>query len=234
MVTTGTYGFNPAASDVVLNAFSMIGVRRTKITQEHLADAAYQAQMVGVDFTNRQPNMWQQEGADFSLSAGVATYTLPVSTVAILAPTVNYAGNDRPLSPLSLADWNSLPRKMQTGFPTSYLFSLVEPAATVTLWPVPPSVPAMTMHVEIFRRQQDTSLSGGRTLDTPFRFLEAFTLGLAARLAPAWAEGPLSERLAAAAALKSAYEEAFRLAAALDQERVPLRPNPNVSSYYPR
>jgi len=233
MATTGTYAFMPSAGDIVLAAFSMIGVRRAKITQEHLEDAAFWANMVGVDITNRQPNLWKAGSAPFALTAGVSTYDLPLQTVAVLPPIVTVAGIDRPLAPISQADYNAIPYKTQPGPPTSYLFTLAR-QPTITVWPVPTAAPAMSMSVDIYQQQEDTALAGDASVDVVYRFLEAYTLGLAARLAAGWADGTLSERLAAAGTLNDAYEAKFKLASAQEQERVPLRMQPVLSSYFPR
>jgi hypothetical protein len=85
MATTGTYGFSPSAADVTLNAFGMIGVQPTQLTTTHFQRAAYASQMLGVDFSNRNPNMWAMGELSISLIAGSATYNLPAETVAVSA-----------------------------------------------------------------------------------------------------------------------------------------------------
>lgn len=229
MATSGTYAFNPSAGDVVLNAFGIIGVRRTMVTIEHLTNAAFWANMVGVNWSNRQPNMWQGEDQDFNLSAGNAVYNLLPRTTVVSFVTVGVGGIDRPLSPMSETDYASIANKTQPGSPTSYFFDLASPTPTITLWPVPVAAPAMTMKVKTFRQTQDTTLPNGTQLDTPYRFLEAFTLALAARLAMVY---PDTNRPTLAGDLNSAAEDSFKLAAAQDQERVLLTFAPTLTSYY--
>lgn len=226
MTTTGTYNFNPSAGDVVMNAFRPCGVKRAELTTEHFEDAAYWAQMTAVNFSNRQPNLWQVADQDFTLSAGTATYTLPPETVAVSAVWLTSPNGDRILSPMSAVDYASQPRKDQAGTPTSYWFNLTS-APTITLWPVPTAAPVFGLKVKTCRQMQDVRLSGGYQIDAVYRFLEAFTLALAARLAMIY-------KPEAAAALNEASEGAFRLAAALDQERVPLNVRPSLSGYYSR
>lgn len=226
MSTTGTYAFNPTTGDVILNAFRPCGVRRVDITIEHLEDAYYWAQMVAVDFSNRQPNQWQIETLDFSLSAGVAEYNLPSRTVAVNLAWLTADSGDRPLSSMSMTDWGSLADKSMEGTPTSYMLELTSPIPTVTLWPVPSQLPPYGLKVMACRQMMDVQIAGGSQLDTPFRFLEAFTLALAARLAMIY-------KPEAATALDDAAQRAFRLAAGLDQERVLLNIAPTLSGYYP-
>lgn len=233
MVTTGTYNFNPSAGDVTLNAFAMCGIGRTQVTGEHLENAAYQANLLGVEFTNRNPNRWQMIEVPFALAAGVATYNLPPETVLVSAvwldqtPGPPATTTSRILGPLSAVDYASIASKGQQGTPNSFFFNLLTPVPTLTLWLVPSGVPAYTMRAQTFRQQQDTSLANGATVDTPYRFLDAWTKGLAERLA-----GIYKPELRTG--LRNDFMEAFRLAAALDQERVPLRLGPQISGYYPR
>jgi hypothetical protein len=233
MVTTGTYAFNPSAADVVLNAFGMVGKRRTQIDYEMLENAGYQAQMVGVDFTNKNPNRWQMETVEIPMLAEVATYTLAPQVVA-----VSFIGLDnitvspvqtRALGILSAVDYAAQSNKTQPGVPTSYFFSLSTPNPTLTFWPVPIEAGVYVAKVQVFKQQQDVRLDGGFTLDSPYRFLDAYTFGLAARLAIFY---PDPNRPTLAADLNTAYEAKFRLAAGLDQERVAIRIQPGLSSYF--
>lgn len=236
MVTTQTYNFDPSAGDIIENAFSMVGVRRANLTNEHLVNAAYQANLTGVDFTNRNPNRWQMEEVPFTLSAGIKTYTFAREVVAVSCVVIDQTPPPSPatpitrvLGPLSAVDYASISNKEQRGTPTSYFFSLLTPLPTLTLWLVPSDIPAYVMKVQTFKQQQDTNLAGGLTVDTPYRFLDALTTGIAARLARVY---PDPARPNLVTELKQEYAEKFQLAAGLDQERVPLRLGPILSGYF--
>jgi hypothetical protein len=234
MATTGTYAFNPSAADVVLNAFGMIGKRRTQLDYEAFENAGFQAQMVGVDFTNRNPNRWQMETVTVPVLADVPTYTLNPQVVAVSLVTIDTVATPvqtRVLGPLSAVDYGSQPNKEQEGVPTSYFFSLLTPSPTLTVWPVYGTSSTYVLNVQTFKQQQDVRLDGGYTLDTPYRFLDAYTFALAARLAVYY---PDPARPTLAADLNTAFETKFALAAQLDQERVNLRVSPSLSSYFPR
>lgn len=238
MVTTGTYNFNPSAGDITLNAFALVGVKRSAITTEHLENAYFQANLLGVDITNRTPNRWQMAEVDLTFVPGVPTYNLPNETVAVSAVWVDQvlpnpvaSPISRVLGPLSAVEYASLANKLQQGTPTTYFFDLKTPTPTLTFWLVPNGVPEFVGRVQTFRQQQDTNLRNGATVDTPYRFLDAVTFGLASRLAiiyPDPARPNLSKELGAD------YESKFRLAAALDQEDVSLKLAPNLSGYFPR
>jgi hypothetical protein len=190
--------------------------------------------MVGVDFTNRNPNRWQMTTLEIPLIEDIKDYDLETETVAV---SVVYIDTDdagspqtRVLGPLSATEYASIANKENNGVPTSYFFSLLTPTPKLTLWPVPDATPVYTMRVQTFRQQQDFSVRGGLTVDTPYRFLDAFTFGVAARLAVYYPP----EKGLDAAALDSVYERKFALAAALDQERVSLKITPGLSGYFPR
>ena len=46
MATSGSYAFNPNLGEAVIAAFSRIGVRRTETTQQHMADAQMEANLL--------------------------------------------------------------------------------------------------------------------------------------------------------------------------------------------
>ena len=234
MVTSGTYGFNPSAGDLVLNAFGMIQLRRYELTTEHLVNAAFHANLLMVDFSNRNPNRWVMETQEISLSEGTTTYNLANRTIAVaivtIRTTVNSTNNDRVIGPLSAADYEALPNKSMEAPPTSFFFSLLTPTPTISFWPTPDGNTTYTARVQTFRQMQDVSLGGGLTVDSPYRFLDAFTTGLAARLAVVYPEKlPTPQR---AQELDAAYLSRFNLAASQDQESTPMYVLPNLSGYY--
>jgi len=130
---------------------------------------------------------------------------------------------DRPLNPISAADYANLPQKTTQGPPTCFWLQLL-PVPQITLWPVPDSAPYI-LNVQSFRQQQDISVAGGQTIDAPFRFLDCFTAGLAARLARIYAPALYPLR-------KQDWEDAFGEASSQDQEDSNLYISPGLSSYF--
>lgn len=234
MTTSGTYSFAPSAGDVVLNAFSMCQVRRTMLTQEHLEDAYMQANLLNVDFSNRNPNGWALETQDLTLTPGTATYNLASRTVCVaiayIRTTASGVDSDRVIGPLSATDYGALPDKARQAPPVSFFFSLLSPTPTVTFWPVPDLADTYTARLQTFRQMQDVVLAGGVGLDSPYRFLDAFTTGLAARLALIYPENlPSPNR---PKELQDLYEARFSLAAQRDQESTVMTIRPMMGSYY--
>ena len=162
------------------------------------------------------------------LVAGQATYTLPNRTIAIgiayLTIGTGAAAFDSPMGPISATDWGAISVKSMQGQPTT-LFLNLQPIPTITVWPVPDSNGPYTVNVQSFRQMQDVSIVNGQTLDAPFRFLDAFTAGLAARLARIYAPALYQLR-------KQDWEEAWQEAIEQDQADVSLQIVPGISSYF--
>lgn len=233
MTTSGTYAFNPVAGEVFAAAFGMCGVRRTEITTQHLADANYHANMVMVDFSNRNPNQWALEIQQVPLVATVNTYNLTNRTIAIAAAyvstTVGGTVNDRIISSMSAAEYAAIPIKSQQGFPNSYWLNLANPIPTIHIYYTPDAAFTYTLNLTTFRQMQDLSPANGQTLDAPYRFLDAFTTGLAARLATVY---PDPKRPNLPKDYEALYERRMQLASGTDQENVNLYITPGLQGYF--
>ena len=247
----GTYSFSPAASDLVLYAYSLINIRRTELTTQHYVDAAMAANLAMVDLSNRNPLRFTLETQAISLVQGTASYALAPRTIAVSIVTIAtttsgqtlvfgqgllYDGsiyrNDVSASFAGAPDkvmgfgsqYQALPNKAQQAPPTSYFFSLTA-APTLTIWPTPDGTQTYTANVQSFRQLMDVDLSNAQGVDSPYRFLDAFTTGIAARLAESY-------QPAKAPALYVLYEQRLALALSRDQESTPISLAPNLGSYY--
>lgn len=224
-----TYTFAPSAADITLNAYGMIQIRRHELTTQHLEDAALCANMLMVDVSNRNPHRWTLEAVTLTLATGIAVYALPGRTLAVPVVTLTTGSGstarDRTLAPLSASDYAMQPNKAHSAPPTSYWFSLTS-TPSLTVWPVPDTASAgQSLNLQTFRQVADVDLRNGSALDSPYRFLDAITTGLAARLAQVYrpeAEDKLNLR----------YEQRMTLAAKRDEEDLPMKVLPNFSGYY--
>lgn len=219
MASTGTYNFNEAASGLMLTAFGRIGIRRTAVQAEHLQDAFIEANLLQAEFSNRQPNLFQDELYTVSLTAGTATYTLPARMTNIQVPyltTTDSSGNsfDRVLFPYSTYEYGAIPDKTQQAPPTAYWYNRSNPPQIV-LWPVPDDNATYSLNLRILHQFEDVNFSGGTTVAAPYRWLDAWTSGLAARLA-------LIYNPAIVGMMDAKAERAWTIAATQDAEDVPL------------
>jgi hypothetical protein len=229
-VTTGTFNFMPSLGEVVLNAFSRIGVRRPEILQTHLADARMEANLLLAKISNTQPNLWTVDLQILPLVQGVATYTVPSETAMILDAYVRFGAvteTDRAMYPISRSEYSTYPQKMLQAFPTVYWYDrLISP--TITIWPVPDANGPYTLFYYRVRQVQDadyTDNTNALTIEIPYLWLDAFCAGLAARLARIYA--PNLEQIR-----KADADEAWALAAKQDVENVEMTIYPGLSGYF--
>jgi hypothetical protein len=228
MATSGTYAFNPAATDFVLNAFSRIGFKRTELLTEHLVTAALESNLVIVEWANLQPNLWTSDLQSQELTQGVATYTLPPETVAIQIAYIETSGDspvqDRVITPVSTTDYAAFPNKTLEGVPTVYWFNR-QIVPQITLWQPPDGNATYTLKYQRVRQVQDVSLPNGLKIDTPYRFFDAFTANLAHRLSRHYK--PELE-----AARKADKIDAWIVASTEDTEDAPISIIPGLTGYY--
>ena len=229
MTTSGTTAYNPSLGELTLYAFNLCGVRNTALAQEHMQSARTAANLMLSSWSNKGVNLWKVDLVTVNLVTGTSTYAVDSSTVMILDAYVTNTGNgqniDRIILPVSRTEYASYPNKQQQGFPTIYWFDrLISP--TITIWPVPNTSngPATLSYYRV-TQVQDSNFTGGQTIDIPYRWLEAFAMGLASRLAMVWAPALVQM-------LKPAADEAYNIAAQQDTEWTQIFISPQVSSYF--
>ena len=226
--SSGTFTFAPSAADLVLNAYGMIQIRRTELTTGHLEDAAFAANMLMADISNRNPNRWLLAEQTVTLESGKATYALSKSVISVtIAYIARNSAGDRVIGPMSAADYASQPQKAKAGPPTAYWFSL-SATPSITLWPVPDDSMVddnAILKLMTWRQVQDVDLANGQSPDCPYRFLPAFATGLAAWLAQTY-------RPEAEDKLNTRFEQRFGRAQKRDQENVNISIQPDLSGYF--
>lgn len=228
--TSKTYDFNPSLGEIGLEAFARIGIRPSGVTQQHIQNARVSANLVLSEWSGLQPNLWEVGLQTSPLLQGTDTYSVAAETVMILdmyiTTSISGTTNDRYISPISRTEYASYPNKTQQGFPAVYWFDrLISP--TITLWPVPDGNGPYVMNYYSVRQTQDAVLSGGKTVEIPYRWLDAFAAALAWRLSEKYAP-QLEMRM------QQKADRAWTLAATQDTENVPLYIIPGLSGYYSR
>lgn len=229
MTSSGTYAYNPSLGELVLYAFNLIGVRNTSLTEEHMVGARTAANMLLADWSNETPNLWKVDQVVVPLVAEQATYAVDPQTVMILDAYMTIDNGlsppiDRIILPISRSEYATYPNKTQQGFTTVFWFDrLISP--TVTLWPVPDGTSAQYLKYYRVTQMQDADFTSGQTVDIPYRWLKAFSDGMAVELGRAWA--PATVVLNQPFADKS-YARAY----AQDTENVPFFLSPLLSGYY--
>jgi hypothetical protein len=181
--------------------------------------------MMLASWSNNGTNLWQVDLVTVPLVAGTATYSVDASTVVMLDAYIEY-GNppiDRIIMPVSRTEYASYPNKTQQGFPTVFWMDrLLSP--TVTVWPVPDGTQTSLKYYRLIQIQ-DANMNGTQQVDVPQIWLEAFSYGLAFRLAMVWAPDK-------AAIMKPLADEAYKMAAATNVETANQYISPQISSYW--
>lgn len=134
-----------------------------------------------VEWANRGVHLWAVEEVTLPLVASDKDYTLATDTIALLEVIVRRDGVDTPVLPLTRDQYAMLPDKDSEGLPTNYYLDRQTPAPILYLWDVPEN---STDEIHYWRmRQLEDFNTGANTADLPYRWLEAFTAGLAKKLA---------------------------------------------------
>lgn len=160
-------------------------------------------------------------------------------------------GPDRIILPIGRTEYASFPNKLQTGFPTVFWFNqILSPNVNVRttvqgdtritqtddvrvsepidnqfyIWPTPPS-DDMTLTFYYMKQLPPADMQGARGPWIPMYFLEAFAMGLAARLAMIWAPDK-------AQILKAEAAEAYQVAAEQNVEDTAYYLSPQTAGYF--
>lgn len=225
--TSGTFDFAPSMGEAVLYSFNLCGIRNTALTQQHFESARMASNMMQGRWSSQGVNLWQVDLQRISLQKGRATYEVPSNTIVMLDMyyTINTGATeiDRIMLPVSRSEYASYPNKHMEGAPTVAWFDrLLSP--TVTLWPVPTGQQSFFKYYRL-RQTQDAKLSNGQNVEIPYYFLDAFTLGLAYRLALIWAPSQ-------APILKPLADEAWQIASTQNTEQAMFYISPMINGYY--
>lgn len=194
-----------------------------------MADAATEWNLLQVELSNHQPNLWRSELFTITLVAGTATYDLPQRMIAIqdlyLSVTSGGTTTDRLLWPLSYLEYDAQANKTQQSPPTSYLVNkTISP--TITFWQVPDDAADYVANVRLLSQPQDAVIPSGVTLDMPYRYLDAAVAGMAYRMARIYA--PDKEMIR-----KQDFNDALAAAQNTDtQDSVSLFIQPDFSGAY--
>lgn len=223
MSNSGTYNYAPTIGTLTLTAFSRCGIRRTAILPEHMANAFEEA--------NLQQASWGADGITFftvdkieqPLTQGVSTYSVPANVVSVLDLFISNGSSNRLIFPFSRTDYASLAEPNEQGFPTVFWYDRAL-SPSITLWPTPDSNASYTMTYYVYYQIEDAVIRQGGNPAVPFFWLDAYTAGLAHRLARHHA--PALEQVRKQDAME-AYATACK-----QVEPSPLFITPGLSGYF--
>lgn len=224
--TTGTFNYAPSLGEFILVAFGKLMVKPAEITQTHMYNARMAANLLLSEWSNQQVNLWEVGLQTLPLTQGVATYSLPASTVMILDLYIaqGQPTNDRYLWPISRTEYASYPNKTTQSPPTVFWYDRLV-SQTITFYPVPDGNGPYVAKFYSVRQTQDADVTNGMNVEIPYRWYDAYCCGLAWKLSEIYA--PQMEDK-----LFSRYQRAWGIAATQDTENVQLYISPGIGGYY--
>jgi hypothetical protein len=226
--TSGTTGYAPSSSSLILYAFGRCGLRGPQIQAEHMRDAQTAMNMIQADWANDQVNLWTVELITVPLVYGQSVYTVPANVILILdAYREINPGTSNPIGlymyQISRSEYAAFPDKVTPGDPTVYWFDrLIAP--TVTVWQ-PPVDASVTFNYYACRQIQDANSVNDQQPEIPYPFLKAYSDALSVELAMIYAPEKL-------AVLQQAAAVSYKRAKDMNAERVPWFITPGLGAYY--
>lgn len=225
MPSTGTNTFDLDLLEVIEEAWERATKREIRTGYE-LRTARRSLNLLFIEWQNRGLNLWTLDEEVLPLTAGVASYTLPVTTVDVIDGSIRTGSGqsqqDMFISRMSIAEYLRMTNKNLQGMPTRYAVDRQVNAPVVWFWQVPENASYSFVYWRM-RRIYDAG-TNTETQDVPFRFMPAMTAGLAHYIAQKAPGVPLDERIA----LKNAYDEQFMMAEWEDRDRSTLRVVPSL------
>jgi hypothetical protein len=175
--------------------------------------------LLSLEWANRGLNLFTIEAGTIPLTAGTASYEMPVDTIDLIEHQLRTGQQDTFLERISVSTYAQQSNKAMIARPTQIYVSRGATGTTVTLWPVPDSTQAYTL--VYYRLKYIEGLSGGiggEVTSIPPRFVPALVAGLAYYIAGKrpQAEGRIPR-------LQAEYEAQFDRAAGEDRERASVR-----------
>lgn len=222
--------FEPALSDLALDAWERCGKQAGEITVTMIASMRRSMNLVLARWANRGVNLWTVTANTIPLVAGKASYALPVTLVDVLDTYVRTtnggSANDTIMSPMSRETYAAMSNKATPGRPIMYLFDRTL-APSLTLWPVPDNTTIYSLVYYAFNQIGDADPSMGNLFSSsmPYRFTEAYTAALAAHLAIKFAPDR-------AVNLDASAKETWDEAADEDREKTTTSITPDLSGLF--
>jgi hypothetical protein len=223
-----TYNFNPAASDIVLYAFSLLSIRPYQLQLQHYIDAAMAVNFSMVNLSNYAPQQFAIENQTVPLIANTATYNLTSRTIAVPLVTIMTNANttsqlERTIGPLSRYEYGAIPIKTQQGPVVSYFFDLAI-TPQINFWLVPDDADTYTAIIQTIRQQQDVDLTNDQGIGVPYRFLDYIATDMAARLADSYQPSKSQD-------MRALAKERLMLAISRDMESSSITLGLSLSNY---
>ena len=201
MPVSGSTDFTLNARDVVTYAFKQLRVARAgePIDAEDMSDGLEALNLMLKSWQVDMPNLWRQTNGSLPLVANTASYNM-AAAFRIKSARLRQSGRDIPMHLLTREEYEEIPLKTSTGFPTQYYFDPQRDTGVLYLWPVLGSVSGETVEYTYQRRFYDVDTPDD-SIDLPQEYLMGVGWNLAEALLESYGKAdPTSKRIMAMAA----------------------------------
>ena len=209
MASSGEFLFLPQLADAYDEAFERAKIDPSSITGKHIRSAQRSVNYMLVEWGN-EIIQWVFNQETIPMVQGTSTYVLPAKANDIVTSVIRRSGADTPMIIIARATFLDIPDKTNQGLPIQYKVDRKKDAVEITVWPIPENSTDVIVY-DYMRRIEDAGEMQD-TPDIPYRFLEAFVSGLAARLALKYSPRQVASDLSILA------ERAFKKASDNDDE----------------
>lgn len=217
MTTSGTRTFNLDVGELIEEAFERCGLEVR--TGYDARTARRSLNLMLAEWANRGLNLWTVSQATITVTQGVATYTVSADHADILEVVLRRSGTDYEVERISRSEYFLLPNKTTQGRPSQFYYDR-KISPIINLWQVPENSTDQIVYYYVRRIEDAGTLQN--TTDMPWRFYPCMVAGLAYYLAMKRAPDRMGM-------LKAVYDEEFTRAAEEDEDRVPLKLQPDVA-----
>lgn len=217
MATSGTRTFNLDVGELIEEAYERCGLEVR--TGYDARTARRSLNLMLAEWANRGLNLWTVSQATINLTQGVATYTVSDDHADILEMVLRRDGTDYEVERISRSEYFLLPNKTTQGRASQFYYDR-KISPVINLWQVPENSTDQIVYYYV-RRIEDAGTMQNTT-EMPWRFYPCMVAGLAYYLAMKRAPDRMGM-------LKAVYDEEFTRAAEEDEDRVPLKLQPDVA-----
>ena len=217
MTTSGTRTFNLDVGELIEEAYERCGLEVR--TGYDARTARRSLNLMLAEWANRGLNLWTVSQATITVTQGVATYTVSADHADILEVVLRRSGTDYEVERISRSEYFLLPNKTTQGRPSQFYYDR-KISPVINLWQVPENSTDQIVYYYVRRIEDAGTLQN--TTDMPWRFYPCMVAGLAYYLAMKRAPDRMGM-------LKAVYDEEFTRAAEEDEDRVPLKLQPDVA-----
>jgi len=136
MTTSGTTAFNLEFTEIAEEAWERAG--REMRSGYDLRTARRSMNLMTIEWQNRGINMWTIEPGILTLTAGLATYALPLDTIDLLDHVIRTGSNtastqaDLSITRISVSTYATIPNKLAQGRPIQVLVNRLSGAVSPT------------------------------------------------------------------------------------------------------